>query len=85
MYGCVQLTNVVYIPWEVMCDHIFTLAIEEAMSVFFCLQSEDTLFHKVYFVSSVRDITSIDWKKEYCNRSDLPDLPVSQHLPQYVQ
>ena len=34
------------------------------------------------FVSSVRDITQINWRTEYCSRLDVIDLPVRGH--QYV-
>ena len=34
----------------------------------------------MYFVSSVRDITLIDWKTEYCGKPDVEDLPVSRAL-----
>ena len=37
------------------------------------------MLHKVYFVSSVRDITRIDWKTEYCGGRDVADIPVSTH------
>ncbi len=40
-------------------------------------QAEENIFHVLYFVSSVRDISKINWKKEFFNTTDMADLPVS--------
>ena len=36
--------------------------------------------YRVFFVSSVRDISQIDWRLEYCGNLDVQELPVSQRL-----
>ena len=44
------------------------------------VQTEEQLLHKVFFVSSVRDISLIDWRAEYCSNEEVIDLPV-RHSP----
>ncbi len=61
---------------EIVTMHVlYLLPLTITIHIFF--QSEESLLHKVYFVSSVRDITRIDWKTEYCGGKDVADIPVS--------